>query len=232
MTRFARTSPRQWRGCSSRPGNPSSYGWATAKARSLQLMLHARQHPSAQQVKGIVAIGSPSTLRFQRSKLRLLVPLAYVVLFFFGRLPFRGSGPLLSPLAPVLHHAGGRFETLLGMNRPTSLRPIFASIFEDVSGGVLRQMLTWVKHKDGALLGTDGFVYEDHYDRITAPLLLIASSAICSRRPRRWSGCARGRGARTSSSSWPAAPPASRPTTGAGDLVLGERAPEEISRRS
>lgn len=209
-------------------GQPELLWVGHSKGSILQLMLHARQHPAAEKVKGIVAIGSPSTLRFQRPKLRLLVPLAHVVLFFFGRLPFRRSAPLLSPLAPVLHHAGGRFETLLGMNRPTSLRPIFASIFEDVSGGVLRQMLTWVKRKDGAMVGTDGFVFEEHFDRLKAPLLLIAGSrdllappaAVEWVRPRAGSAdieyilASRATGFSAD--------------YGHGDLVLGERAPEEI----
>jgi len=212
-------------------GQPELLWVGHSKGSILQLMLHARQHPSAQQVKGIVAIGSPSTLRFQRSKLRLLVPLAYVVLFFFGRLPFRGSGPLLSPLAPVLHHAGGRFETLLGMNRPTSLRPIFASIFEDVSGGVLRQMLTWVKHKDGALLGTDGFVYEDHYDRITAPLLLIAGSRDLLAPPAAVEWVRSRAGSQDIEFVLASRATGFSADYGHGDLVLGERAPEEIFPR-
>ncbi|MFO0725784.1 MAG: alpha/beta fold hydrolase [Myxococcota bacterium] len=199
-----------------------------SKGSILQLMLHSRELPAAAKVRGVVAIGSPSTVRFQREKLGFLVPVGELLLKIFGRLPFRRSAPLLTPLAPVLHRVGGRWETLLEMNPPASLRHIFASIFEDVSGGVLRQMLTWVRHPDGALLGTDGFVYEQHFDRIRVPLLLIAGARDLLAPPEAV-GWVRDR-AKNAEITWILAAKANGFSAdyGHGDLVLGERAPEEI----
>jgi pimeloyl-ACP methyl ester carboxylesterase len=89
-------------------------------------------------------------------------------------------------------------------------------------------MLSWVKHKDGALLGTDGFVYEDHYDRIKAPLLLIAGSRDLLAPPAAVEWVRSRAGSQDIEFVLASRATGFSADYGHGDLVLGERAPEEI----
>lgn len=148
-----------------------------SKGTLVQFLFQATGHPLASRVTALVGIGSPGTVRPQRRLLRFVVWPLRALMAVIGDIPLRRLMILLTPLAGLARFFGGPFDTLVRENDPRSLALLFASVFADVNRGVLRQMLRWVAHPDGALVSMSGERYDDHFDRIRMPLLLLAGAA-------------------------------------------------------
>lgn len=138
----------------------------------LQYMFHARGHPLAARIAGLVTVGSPATLRFQPELRWLLRPGLLLVETLNRPVPLMGLAKLAIPMIWLLQMVPRLFFPKLAPLDNALLRRLFASLAEDISPGIARQALAWVHER--RFVGTDGFVFEDHYDRLTAPALFIA----------------------------------------------------------
>jgi pimeloyl-ACP methyl ester carboxylesterase len=143
-----------------------------SKGGFLQILFQARGHPLASKVAGLVAIGSPGTLQYQRRWLRFLVLPGKLLLAIHGRIPLRLWAPVAVPIASLIHWAGRRFDPVIAANDGPALTRILASLPADISRGVALQLLSWVAREDGALSTLDG--QKDEFSRLSLPMLLIA----------------------------------------------------------
>lgn len=146
-----------------------------SKGSLLQYLFHARGHPLAGRVRALVAIGSPGTLRYQPWLRRLVRP-GRVILSLTRRIPLGALAWTIIPLSGLIHRLGRRFDPALEDNDGPALARILASLPASISAGVARQMLSWIEHSDGAFTTLDGARDEDHYHRLTMPLLLLAGA--------------------------------------------------------
>lgn len=138
----------------------------------LQYLLHARCHPMADRVAGLVTIASPASLRVQRAG-RWMFRAPGLFLARLGlRVPLRLLGKLGLVLSwPISWFGRGFLADLKAMDGRV-LRRVFASLADDINPGVVRQGLRWLD--EGEFCDLEGVVDElEHYDK---PLLLMVGS--------------------------------------------------------
>lgn len=142
----------------------------------LQYLLHASEHPAASKVRGLVAIGSPATLRFQHARVSFLVGVGALLTRLGRPVPLSAIAKMGLPLAGAINLIGRRTIPLAVTIDAAALQRIMASVTADISAGVMRQFASWVR-RGGTLTRIDGTSYEEGYGRIKVPLLLIAGAA-------------------------------------------------------
>jgi pimeloyl-ACP methyl ester carboxylesterase len=136
-------------------------------------LLHARGHPAAEKVAGLVTLASPSTLRFQQVG-AWMFRLPGLFLVYFGlRVPLAFLGKLGLPLSWLIQLVGRIFLVDLRVMDGGVIRRVFASLADDLYPGVTRQGLEWLRN--GYYCTADGCIDEEAYHQIDTPLLLIAA---------------------------------------------------------
>jgi pimeloyl-ACP methyl ester carboxylesterase len=139
----------------------------------VQYLLHARNHPAAAKVAGIVTIASPATLRFQQVG-AWMFRLPGLFLVYFGlRVPLALLGKIGLPISWVVQLVGSLFLLDLRAMDGRVIRRVFASLADDLYPGVTRQGLEWLKN--GYFCTADGCIDEEAYEHIDKPLLLVAA---------------------------------------------------------
>jgi predicted alpha/beta hydrolase len=199
-----------------------------SKGSILQYLFQARGHPLAARVAGLVAIGSPGTLRHQRS-LRLLVAPGLFLARRVRRIPLRAMATLVLPLSTLIHWVGRHLDAAVEANDGPALRRVLAGLTSDISSGVARQFLGWLASEDGALRTLDGsFDYEQHFHRMALPMLLIAGARDYLAPPASLSHVAERVSSKDVTLRVMSRDAGASRDYGHGDLVVGRHAPDEV----
>ena len=199
----------------------SRVSWVGHSKGGLVLYAHLARRPSAP-VGAAVTIGSPATFVMQSGLPRFIRAIA--PLLKRATLPTRH----LSRLAPFGAPPGvvRRYLMLEGNIEPDVVRRGLANVPSNIAGGVARQFARWIL--TGAFDGDDGFDYRAGLAQVRVPMMMIAGSRDLLAPPR---SVEVGRAALGGAARYVVAGKSHGFSSDYGhvDLVLGRRAPDEIS---
>jgi pimeloyl-ACP methyl ester carboxylesterase len=199
-----------------------------SKGGILQFLLHAREHPEAARIAGLVALGSPGTFRHQQPLVRRFIRPGRLLVRWFSRVPMRTLGILGLPLAGLIHVAGRRFLPAIAANDGPRLRRVMVNLPADIARGVAEQFFSWIESHDGEYLGTrEG----ESAARIRVPLFLIAGSHDLLAPPGAVEVLRERVGSEDVSFEVMGKEQGCMVDYGHGDLVIGQHAPDEVFPR-
>jgi pimeloyl-ACP methyl ester carboxylesterase len=179
----------------------------------IQYLFHARRHPAADKIAGLVTLASPAMLEWpQLAMWSIRVP--GLALVYLGlRTPLALLGKLALPIAWLVQLLGRLVLADLRLIDGAVVRRVFASLADDVHPGPARQGLDWLRR--GHFCSVSG--ERDSLDQIDKPALLIAAGRDRIAPPESIA-CLRGTDVTVQIF----------PEYGHGSLLLGRRAPEDV----
>jgi len=137
--------------------------------------IQSGEHRCAESLAGLVALGSPATLRFHPKVITWLRwPALALLALLPRRLPLAWLAKLGLVLSAPLRWVGRPWQQDLATIEAPALRRVMASLADDIQRGVASRALSWAKV--GRIVDIEGSSDSPRLGRITCPLLLIAGS--------------------------------------------------------
>lgn len=195
-----------------------------SKGGIMQYLHQGRRRPGHEKVAGLVAIGSPGTVEYQRAGVAGLILVGRFLTLFLDRIPMRLLAVPLLPFAELIHFLGRRVLRVIDALDARVLRRLFANLPADISRGVANQLMEWVSEPERTLVGL-----EDHSLRgVQVPLLLIAGSLDPLAPPPAVEHVAQRVGSTDVTFKVMGRAHGSAVEYGHGDLIIGDHAPDEV----
>ena len=183
------------------------------------------QGPGAEQIRSVVAIGSP--VRFVRRGL-LRVGIALLGLIrLLGRVPQRAPARFIAPFGGWVRFPGSGAVTAPGSMEGAVLRRALANLPEDLPYGVLAQFADWARSGDFRdAAGTTS--WRDGLAAVRTPMLFVAGSRDLLAAPDAVRPAYERLGSADKELRLVGKEHGQAGEYGHGDLLVGRRAPEEV----
>lgn len=195
-----------------------------SKGGIMQYLLQGRRRPGHEKVAGLVAIGSPGTVEYQRAGVAGLVLVGRLLTSVLDRIPMRLLAVPLLPFAELIHFLGRRVLRVIDALDARVLRRLFANLPADISRGVANQLMEWVSEPERTLVGLEDASLRE----VRVPMLLVAGSLDPLAPPPAVEHVARRVGSSDVTFRVMGRAHGAAVEYGHGDLIIGDHAPEEV----